>query len=126
MWSDKAMKSSAKQIIEEAYGLVEEPDELITITEQGLIKAIDKAIQAAKAEAWDRAIDVLSKADPLEANSHAWEDGPDDLLAIDVQKYLVKVVATALKREKACDCFCHTKGFAGDISQHHCCQRGTP
>ena len=20
-----------------------------------------------------------------------------------------------------CDCYCHTKGFAGDISQHHCC-----
>ena len=23
--------------------------------------------------------------------------------------------------EEKCSCFCHTKGFAGDITQHHCC-----
>ena len=23
--------------------------------------------------------------------------------------------------EEKCKCFCHTEGFAGDITQHHCC-----
>ena len=22
---------------------------------------------------------------------------------------------------KTCDCFCHSKGYAGDITQHRCC-----
>lgn len=44
----------AKAVIEEAYGLIEEEDSLISITEEGLIKGIAKALHRARLEGAER------------------------------------------------------------------------
>lgn len=55
------------------------------------VERVALALQTAHDEGVREVIEALEKADPLEAPSHAWEDGPDDLLANDVQKYLVEI-----------------------------------
>jgi len=57
------MMEEAEEIIDNAYGLIEESDTLIQITEQGLKKAITEALRAAYIRGLERAAEIAIATD---------------------------------------------------------------
>ena len=62
-------------------------------------ESIAISLQAAEERGRKAVLDKLESIDPLEAPSHAWEEGPDDLLAGDIHTYIVKQAGSLSKPE---------------------------
>lgn len=59
------IEQEAREVIEQGYDNIEEGDELITITERGLKKAIPSALRRVRREAYEDAIRIVTKADEV-------------------------------------------------------------